>query len=140
MKPVPKIGETYPLFDDGKLNDTRLYYGEVTRILTVEEAKTEKVKHLEKIGEDYGMVDRSLFSIWKQEILDADFLFSQDTDYFVEISSPEYDENLLWAVRTKEGGWFTMDIQSDWQGCEVDADGSLLEEMNRRYEEYSSEN
>lgn len=138
MKPVPKIGEIYPLFDDGKLNDTRLYYGEVTRILTVEEAKTEIVKHLEKTEDDYVLVERTLYDVWKQEILDADFLFSQDTDYFVEISVPDYDENLLWAVRTKEGGWFTMDIQSDWQGCEVDVDRSLLEQMEARYEEYAS--
>jgi hypothetical protein len=40
-------------------------------------------------------------------------------------------------VRTKEGGWFSMDIQSDWQGCELDVDGSLLEEMERNYEEFS---
>lgn len=136
MKPVPKIGETYPLFDDGKLTDTRLYYGEVKRILTVDESKTEIVKHLEKIGDDYGLVDRTLYDIWKQEILDADFLFSQDTDYFVEISVPDYDENMLWAVRTKDGGWFTMDIQSYWQGCDVDVDRTLLEQMEARYEEY----
>jgi hypothetical protein len=140
MKPIPNIGETYPLFDDGKLNDTRLYYGEVRRILTVEDAKKETVGHLEKIGDDYGLVERYLYDVWVQETKDAEFLFSQETDYFVELSAPEYDENLLWAVRTKDGGWFTMDIQSDWQGCEVDTDGSLLEEMNRRYEEYSGEN
>lgn len=144
MKPVPKANEQYPLFDDGKLNETRLYYGEVLRVLTPEEAKDEKVLRLEKLTEgpstskdDYGLVERSLVDVWKDEVPKADFLFSPETDYFIEVSAPEYDENNLWFVRTKEGGWFSMDIQSDWQGCELDIDGSLLEEMRRNYEEIS---
>ena len=144
MKTIPKIGERYPLFYDGKLNDTRLYYGDVLRVLTPEEAKDEKVLRLEQLTEglsrskdDYGLVERSLVEVWMDEIKKADFLFSPETDYFVEVTSPEYDEHNLWFVRTKEGGWFSMDIQSDWQGCELDVDGSLLEEMERRYEEFS---
>ena len=144
MKTIPKIGERYPLFDDGKLNNTRLYYGDVLRVLTPEEAKDEKVLRLEQLTEglstskdDYGLVERSLVEVWMDEIKKADFLFSPETDYFVEVTSPEYDEHNLWFVRTKEGGWFSMDIQSDWQGCELDVDGSLLEEMERRYEEFS---
>lgn len=144
MKTIPKIGERYPLFDDGKLNDTRLYYGDVLRVLTPEEAKDEKVLRLEQLTEglsrskdDYGLVERSLVEVWMDEIKKADFLFSTETDYFVEVTAPEYDEYNLWFVRTKEGGWFSMDIQSDWQGCELDVDGSLLEELERRYEEFS---
>lgn len=144
MKPIPKIGERYPLFDDGKLHNTRLYYGDVIRVLTPEEAKDEKVLRLEQLTEgmsttkdDYGLVDRSLVEVWMDEIKKADFLFSPETDYFVEVNAPEYDEHNLWFVRTKEGSWFSMDIQSDWQGCELDVDGSLLEEMERNYEEFS---
>ncbi len=142
MKDIPKVGERYPLFDDGKLHSTRLYYGEVLRVITPEEAATEMVPHLEQIKEgfskdSYGLVDRSLVDVWKYEVQQCYWLFATETDLFVEVTAPEYDEHNLWFVRTKDGGWFSMDIQSDWQTSELDVDGSLLEEMERNYEEFT---
>ena len=53
------------------------------------------------------------------------WLYAENTDYFIELSCPIYDDNKLYAVRTVNDGWFTLDIQSSWQGGTLDVDGSI---------------
>ena len=67
------------------------------------------------------LVPRSLWDIWNiSESRDLIGYFSEKTDVLSEVSCPKYDENNLWFARTKDGGWFSMDIQSGWQGGLLD--------------------
>ena len=43
--------------------------------------------------------------------------------------SIHYDDNLIWFARDTSGGWFSMDIQSDWQSGRLDVDGKLYEHI-----------
>lgn len=126
---IPKIGKYYHFFDDGKLSPSRHYICKVERIITPEEAKGVMVE----VPNDY--VDDikdaiSLYDHWHDnEMPNHDWLYAKDTDYFIEVSCPKYDENNLWFVRTKDGGWFSMDIQSSWQGGRLDIDESIYESI-----------
>ena len=76
-----------------------------------------------------------LSKIWKEAVKSHDWIFEEDTDYFVEVSCPNYDENNLWAARTKWGGWFTLQIQSFWHGGELDVSGEKFKNIVESYEE-----
>lgn len=54
MSSIPKIGEKYHFFDDGKLQNNRHYIAECVKILTPEEAKHYKL---------FGVT--SLYEYWK---------------------------------------------------------------------------
>lgn len=140
-KPVPEVGKEYHFWDDGKSSPSRHYICRCERIVrSIKEAKTimftlKKYEGFFK-NSSYTNYKISLYDIWKKESAMDYWLFAEDTDAFVEISCPKYDENNLWAVRTKDGGWFTLDIQSSWQGGEVDVTG---EKFNNIIEEYKDE-
>lgn len=116
---IPEIGKEYHFFDDGKTSVSRHYICRCERIITPEEAK--------KITFDLDDGEITLYDIWKDESLKCGFLFAKDTDFFVEVSCPIYDDNNLWAVRTKDGGWFTLDMQSSWQGGRLDVNGEIFD-------------
>lgn len=78
-------------------------------------------------------VDKTLYEIWREEVDShrqrdgfivlsegakttpgTPWLYAEETDYFVECSIPEYDENTVWFVRSVGGGWFSIDVQSLW--------------------------
>ena len=44
-----------------------------------------------------------------------------------------YDENTIWFVRTVQGGWFSIDVQSSWQYGSLDVDGSIYKEIKEEY-------
>ena len=46
-----------------------------------------------------------------------------------------YDENIIWFVRTVQGGWFSIDVQSSWQSGYLDVDGSIYNEVKKWFEE-----
>ncbi|MFR6305656.1 MAG: hypothetical protein ACLUNR_02360 [Bacilli bacterium] len=48
-----------------------------------------------------------------------------NTDYFIGCYIPKYDNNLIWFARTKYGTWFSMDIQSNWQGGLLDVNRDI---------------
>jgi hypothetical protein len=62
-------------------------------------------------------------------------LYAEETDCFVRLSCPVYDKNDLWAVRTVDGGWFTIDIQSGWQGGRLDVTGEIYDNIISWYEQ-----
>lgn len=145
LKPVPEVGKEYHFWDDGKSSPSRHYICRCERIVrSIKEAKSIMftLKHYEGFTKDspYTEYEMSLYDIWKNEVEQYDWLIAEDTDAFVEISCPKYDENNLWAVRTKWGGWFTMNIQSSWQGGDVDVTGEKFDnliaeaECNNEYE------
>ena len=140
LKPIPKVGEFYHFFDDGKTSPSRHYICKCERILTNKEAKKEtvSVNSWDFDRKENFFVDKTLYDFWKDEAVpNHDWLFDTETDYFVECSCPKYDENNLWFVRTKDGGWFSMDIQSSWQGGRLDVDGSIYEAIKEDYKKWN---
>lgn len=137
---VPEVGHFYHFWDDGKSSPSRHYICKVERIITSEEARNVMVEVTDWDFDENGEVKRvtSLYDHWKEEAVpNHDWLYAEDTDFFVEASCPRYDENNLWFVRTKDGGWFSMDIQSSWQGGSLDIDGSVYTYNTKNYQKYS---
>lgn len=125
---IPKIGKYYHFFDDGKLSPSRHYICRVERIITPEEAKSIMCE----VPNEYDDIMDAilLYDHWHDnEMPNHDWLYAKDTDYFIECSCPKYDKHNLWFVRTKDGGWFSMDIQSWWQGGRLDIDESIYESI-----------
>ena len=83
----------------------------------------------------------SLEDIWKDEMTQCHWLYATETDYFIEASCPVYDDNYLWFARTKDGGWFSMNIQSWWQSGELDVDNTKFNEIIEfwKNDKYTSE-
>ena len=128
-KTVPEVGKEYHFFDDGKIRRSRHYIATIKRLITKEEAKNINFELTEYFIDDCYDYKSSLYDIWQSEIERYDWIIAKDTDYIVEASIPDYDENLIYFVRTKDGGWFSMNIQSDWQGGRLDIDGKLYESL-----------
>ena len=130
-KPLPEVGKEYHFFDDGKITESRHYIAKVERIVTYEEAKELAVdcKHWDDADGDFYLAIEKLVDVWKEEVAEHYWLFNPQTDYFVECSIPEYDDNNIWFVRTKDGGWFSMNVQNTWQGGRLDVDGEIYKKM-----------
>ena len=127
-QPLPTVGEYYHFFDDGKTRPSRHHICRVERIIPIDEAKNTIVSGVTDYNE-------SLWDCWIEEKKECDFLYAEDTDYIIEISCPTYDENMLYAARTKDGGWFTMNVQWWWQSGRLDVDGSIYKEVTDYWRE-----
>ena len=131
---VPQVGEKLHFFDDGKVGDSRHYMAVVTHVLTPEQAKCVFVVDATSFSE-YHSIDfeenksLSLLDVHAEEVKSCDWIFAEQTDYFIACSIPEFDNHIIWFVRKKDGGWFSMDIQSDWQGGYLDVDGECYQRM-----------
>lgn len=136
MNSIPQKGKTYKFYDDGKTS--REYDAVVLRILSKDETKTIKFKA--RLDDEYELSTlydkswgfdeqytfrKSLYDIWKDAVKNIDWVFANDTDWFIECSIPLYDEYPIWFVRTNNGGWFSLDIQSSWQGGLLDVDNQV---------------
>lgn len=114
MKAIPEVGEFYHFWDDGKTSPSRHYICRVERVVSPNVARSIKVMvpewHYGTNETEY--VETTLYDHWKIQVANHDWLYADDTDYFVEASCPKYDEHNLWFIRTKNGGWFSMDVQS----------------------------
>ncbi len=139
---VPEIGRTYYFYDDGKLKRSRQYEAKVLRVVSPEEASRTDVTVQETGFRDPsdapGNGDMSLIDVWRRTVgsdrntscfVGWPYALADSTDYFVACSIPEYDEDTIWFVRTRRGGWYSMNIQSAWQGGVLDVDGRLTEYM-----------
>lgn len=113
-QPVPEVGKEYHIFDDGKLSPSRHFIAKITAVLP-----------FEKVADP----ESQLYRAWEENIMEAHWLFAQDTDYFVKAES-SYDENPLFFVRTTDGGWFSIDYPNVWMGARLDIDGELYKSMN----------
>ena len=137
---IPIIGKKYHFFDDGKIHFGRHYTAIVLRVVPFNEAHDIIVKEFDWNRLDAGyskedcLVDQCIIDTWKHERDEHPWLYANETDYFVELSVPAYDEWNLWAVRTKDGGWFTFDIQSTWQSGRLDIDGALYQALRYNIE------
>ena len=140
LKPIPEVGKEYHFWDDGKCSASRHYVCRCERLIPYKEAKDIEFtlrEYLSPYTKDsqYREFKSNLLEIWKDAVKKHDWIFAEDTDYFIEISCPKYDENLLYAARTKWGGWFTMDIQTSWQGGDFDVTGDKFKEVVESYED-----
>ena len=141
QKPVPEVGKLYHFWDDGKISSSRHYICKVEELIKPEDAKNVVFDDIPDKGQS-----TSLYDVWRREVDEhrqtpyftairkgasiepgAPWLYAEDTDFFVRISCPNYDKYDLWAVRTVDGGWFTMDVQSWWQGGRLDVTGEIYD-------------
>ena len=135
MIEVPQVGQIYHFFDDGKMSKNRHYKAECLEVITPEEAK----KVVLEIPTD-GSSDTqkaSLYNIWRDNVRELDWMYAEETDYFVRCRVPDFDENDLWFVRTINNRWFSMDIQSWWQVGLLDVSNDMYEQGVKYFgEEY----
>ena len=134
MKPIPEVGKYYHFWDDGKTSPSRHYIARVERTVPIADSLDIMVPHLDYYLEE--LIPKSLWDIWNLEKTETDWVFSEKTDVLVEVSCPKYDENNLWFARTKDGGWFSMNIQSGWQGGRLDVTGEIYKAVLEDAERY----
>ena len=108
-QPVPEVGKEYHTFDDGKIKPSRHAITTIAEVIPFNEC-----------------TDTELIELWYKEVADCYWLYSTETDYFVKA---EYDDETVYFVRTKDGGWFSL----GWFGARLDIDGSLYEKMKEWY-------
>ena len=139
IKDLPEVGQYYHFWDDGKTGPSRHYICKVEKIIPVKDAKNifVKVPEYNETTKENDFYDVTLYDRWKYQVKEHYWLYNVDTDYFIEISCPKYDENNLYAVRTKDNGWFTIDIQSWWQGGRLDIDGAIYQDVLNYWEVYN---
>ena len=141
MEQVPVIGEQYHFFDDGKIRESRHYMATVLDIITPEQTKD---IYINRQWEDTPV---SLYTIWREEIdrhrqgntfkvltsgsmeFGAPWLYTEETDYFIKCSIPDYDENDVWFVRTVDDGWFSLDTINTWMGGRLDVSGERFKSL-----------
>lgn len=148
LKPIPKKGEYYYFFDDGKLSVSRCYKAFVNRVLP---SNCENMSIYDVIRNNETTVN--LFDVLKENVdncrqsenftvLNAPshkpgqpWLYTEKTDYFVECIIPEYDDNTIWFTRDVHGGWFSLSIEDSWQCGKLDVDFSLYNQLKKQYTE-----
>ena len=109
MKNLPKIGETYNCFDDGKISKSRMYQVTIDEIIPFEKA------------------DDEMLELWKEEGVYRTWMFNE-ADYFIKFTSNEFkDEPNGVFARTKDGGWFGLG--NFWNTGRLDIDGSLTQSL-----------
>ena len=47
----------------------------------------------------------------------------------------KYHKYNLWFARTKDGGWYSLDIQSSWQGGRLDVTGEIYDNIIKYWKE-----
>lgn len=134
MKPIPEIGKYYHFFDDGKISPSRHYIARLERIISISDSIDIKIPYMDPYLDE--LVPKSLWDIWNIQKADIDWVFSEETDVFLDVSCPRYDKNNLWFARTKDGGWFSMDIQSGWQGGRLDVTGEIYKSALQNAKKY----
>lgn len=112
---VPEVGKEYHIFDDGKIKPSRHYIAKILEVIPFGDCK-----------------DEELLSAWKSNVESSYWLYNTKTDYFVKAES-DFDENYLYFVRTRDGGWFSIDVNSWWQSARLDTDGSIYKKMKEYY-------
>jgi hypothetical protein len=101
---IPEVSKIYNYFDDGKIRESRRLSVIITEIIPFNE------------------IDIPTLDAWKEETGECNWLFSDNTDYFIKGDLQLGDEiEKIVFVRTLDGGWFSM----GWWGGRLDINGSL---------------
>lgn len=130
-----QVGEFYHFFDDGKTSPSRHYICKCEGIITVEESKELLFESYYWSEENGVSVALTLYDIWTKNKELCPWLYDDDTPYFIVCSCPKYDDNLLYFVKTKSDGWFSMDVNSWWQSGELDIEGKKFHRIIQEWEE-----
>lgn len=132
---VPKVGETLPSFDDGKITPSRLYVTKIVEVVPFAEASDITVYGLDKehnnIYDDIQYKDDiNLVEAWEAEKNHFDWIFDDKTDYFIRatVIGDVYEDQ--WFARTQDGGWFSMQIADYMVGARLDSDMARFNEWS----------
>ena len=127
VQPVPEIGKVYHAFDDGKIYPSRHMLIRIDEIISFDHMKPwmKAVVHYEAENHDW--------------------LFDVHTDYIVKgiwavENKGKVEDRPLWFIRTKDGGWFSADVDNYMDGCVLDVTGELWDNMVEYYRENCSDN
>ena len=129
-QPLPELGKRYHFFEDGKSGPSRHYIIEITEIIPFEE-----------------MIDGELLDVYDTEVIECDFLYAPETDYFVygrkvlPNNVLDMDDEFIF-VRTNYGGWFSFghwfeDGQLDVNSSKYNEIVEYWEQDGRDYDEAS---
>ena len=110
-QPVPEVGKEYHTFDDGKVKPSRHSIVKIVEVIPYNEFR-----------------NSTILSDWRDEVQSCDWLYAEETDCFVV---GEYDDEVSYFVRTKDGGWFSI----GFFGSRLDIDGSLYQKMTEWFGE-----
>lgn len=103
-----EIGKTYNYFDDGKIRESRRMPVVITDIIPFNE------------------IDKKTLDIWNEEVIEIDWVYAKETDYFIKgdlqmDDEPNGEIEKIIFVRTINNGWFSL----GWWAGDLDVDGSL---------------
>lgn len=106
-----QIGKIYNYFDDGKIRESRRMSVKITAIIPFDE------------------IDSETLSLWKEDVEQCDWLYHEETDFFVkgDVKINKGLEKPIVFVRTLDGGWFSLGF---WGG-RLDVDGSLMKSIKQ---------
>lgn len=124
-----EIGKFYHFWDDGKSSISRHYICKCEGIITVEESKELLFESYYWNEEDNVSVALTLYDIWTKNKEQCPWLYAGDTPYFIVCSCPKYDNHLLYFAKTKDGTWFSMDVQTWWQSGLLDHEERKLKRI-----------
>lgn len=136
LKPVPEVGKTYHFFDDGKVRESRHFIATILELIPISEAKNVIIstpRDYDYANNQNIFINMSLLDIWVDEKESCDWLYAPVTDYIVKANITEYDKDPIYFARTKDGGWFSMDVTNWWQSGELDIDGRLYEYLKEMF-------
>lgn len=113
MSTYPVVGQIYNYFDDGKINHTRRYEVFITEIIPFSE------------------IDSETLEFWNEEVVECDWLYAKETDYFVKADLRLSNNNIesIIFVKSINNGWFSL----GYWGGRLDVDGSLNNWLNGVY-------
>ena len=115
MLPVPQVGEVRHFFDDGKMSDSRHYIATIKTVIP------------------YKKASQNLKKVWKEERWRCYWVYAYETDYFIKASIPEYDNKPIWFVRSKYGGWFSIDYMGWLMSGRLMGSDFNYEEWKKKY-------
>lgn len=137
MKENIQIGKTYHFWDDGKSALSRHYICKCENIISLEDSKLLMIPTSCWNQSQPGQPElKTLYDLWMLNKEFSDFLFANETPYFVVCSCPKYDDNLLYFCKTKSDNWFSMNIHSFWQGGLLAVNAIKYHSIINEYEDY----
>lgn len=131
-----EMGKFYHFWDDGKSSISRHYLCKCEDIITLEQAEKLLIPSLYWSKKNGETVTLTLKEIWERNKKECDWLYADETPYFIVISCPKYDDNLLYCAKTKYNEWFSMSAQTWWQSGLLDIYEKKLNQVIKDNEDY----
>lgn len=130
---LPKVGDILPAFDDGKIRPSRLYPVKVLEVLPWSGKTLDRVfEMINFLNEDTtssnfpGHTKLPLIVAWNRAWRETDWIFSSETDYFIVTETGYEYEPIEIFARTKDEGWFSIELRSYMTGSTLDSDMKLF--------------